>query len=595
VTEGSASIRPNRVALSAAALTLVLVRLAAQTPPQQQTPVFRSGTDVVPITIRVVDQKGVPVTDLTQKDITIYEDRRVRPIVGFYPQMLTPGPVVPPALVWDQRRVTGLTAATRRTFLLVLGYGRLQEPTKALDGAMKFVRDMLLPQDAVAVMAFNRATSFTTDHEAIAQVLARFKKEHERLYFEVKEYYFRSRNPTRIRARSDLEMDLDLPLGGTPPLPAKLVADIDRSLFEGVLPKAELHNTSDVLLGMDLAPPTGAKPWEHQYQFRELLYELQGLGVTLSDAVMQSSPLKLFAGVEHLRFTDGEKHLVYLGGNPPISRDGDLSKIFAARVNDARVVLDYIWTDGTVPMRVQLPPTPNLVTLPPLPRTAGCAPCRDLSELTGGAYTSVDRAEGAFAKIDQRTRVSYLIGYEPSNPAQDGKYRQVRVEVNRPNVTVQYRQGYFASEEPPPLELKEAVATMRAETAGTFDENTTGLPVKVVAAVEPARSAGPPESQTVRVDVIVDMSPVKLTTEQNLRVGELQVSVYCGDEKEKTIGEMRVRWTLRADEATLADWLRNGLRRTLRVPVTATPKFVKVVVYDPISDRTGSMTVTMGK
>jgi VWFA-related protein len=539
-------------------------------PPDPQIPIFRSGTDVVPITVQVIDQKGVPVTDLTQKDFRIYEDDRLREIVGFYPQMMAPGPVVPPALVWDQRNSARLSATTRRTFLLVLGYGRIQHPTKALDGAMKFVRTMLLPQDAVAVIAFNRATAFTTDHEAIAQVLERFKKEHERLFWEVREHYFRTRVPYRLRTPLDIEADLGLNGGGTT-LPAKILDDIDRSLFEGVLPKAALHSTADVLLGMDLAPPTGQKHWQHQYQFEELLNALQALGLTLSDAVMQSSPLKLFAGIEHLRYMDGEKHLVYLGGNPPIARDADLAKIFAARANDARVVVDFIWTAG-------------LGGRGP----AGCTPCRDIVEYTGGTYATIDMAEVALAKVDRRTRASYLIGYTPANPALDGKYRQVRVEVDRRNVTVQYRHGYFASEEPPPFELKERVAAKRTSAALSFDENATGLDVQ--AAVEMEQRAG---TQTARVDLILDIGPVSFNDDGALKVGELQVAVYCGDAKEKVIAESKVRWILRASDDILADWLKDGIQRSLRVPVKVKPKFVKVVVYDPGSDRTGSISLAV--
>ena len=553
---------------------------AAQQPqqPTPQIPVFRSATDVVPLTLTVVDRKGAPVTDLAQKDFRIYEDDRIREIVGFYPQLLVPGPVVPPALVWDQRKQARLATATRRTFLLVLGIGRIQEPTKALDGAMKFVREMLLPQDAVAVIAFHRATAFTTDHEAIAQVLARFKEEHERLDWEVREYYRRTRVPYTLRTRHDIELDLGLPSGGTP-LPEKILADIDRSLFEGVLPKSALHATADVLLGMDLAPPTGAKPWEHQYQFNELLNQLRGLGVTLPDAVMRSSPLKLFAGIEHLRFMDGEKHLVYLGGNPPIARNADLAKIFAARANDARVVVDYIWTDG---IRMTMGGRGS----PPLGGPAGCLPCRDIVEYTGGTYANLDMAEVALAKIDRRTRASYLIGYTPANPALDGKYRRVRVEVTRPNVTVNYRHGYFASEEPPPFELKEMVAATRTGTALTFDENATGLGLRAAVEIE-----GDARTQTVRVDLIVDMAPVVFDEDGALKVGELQVAAVCADDKERVLTETKVRWILRANDDIMVDWLKDGLHRSMRLPVNAKPKWVKVVVYDPGSDRTGSIVV----
>jgi hypothetical protein len=275
---------------------------------------------------------------------------------------------------------------------------------------------------------------------------------------------------------------------------------------------------------------------------------------------------------------------VYFGGNPRIAIDGDLAKIFAARANDARVVVNYIWTDG---MRMTMPAA-SPVPRPPRALPVGCDPCRDLVEYTGGMYTSLDMADVALAKIDQRTRASYLIGYTPENPALDGKYRQVRVEVNRPNVTVQYRHGYFASEEPPPFDLKEMVAATRTATALTFDESATGLGLR--GAVEMEQRNGTP---TVRVDLIVDMGPVGFADDGALRVGELQVAVFCGDDKERVIGESKVRWTLRAGDDTMADWLKDGLHRSLRVPVKAKPKFVKVVVYDPGSDRSGSLTLTV--
>src|SRR5262249_16311855 len=44
-----------------------------QTPqtPQQQQPVFRGGTTLVPVDVRVIDRTGKPVTDLSQKDFVV--------------------------------------------------------------------------------------------------------------------------------------------------------------------------------------------------------------------------------------------------------------------------------------------------------------------------------------------------------------------------------------------------------------------------------------------------------------------------------------------------------------------------------------------
>jgi hypothetical protein len=551
-----------------------VVSVTAQQPqqPAPQISVFRSSTDVVPITVRVVDQKGLPVTDLTQKDFRIFEDDRLREIVGFYPQVMAPGPVVAPAVVWDQRGESRLAAATRRTFVIVLGASRMLKPDEAYDAAIDFVTHKLLPQDAVSLIALHRATPFTTDHDAIAEVIARFKKHQERLIFDVRHYYSRSSSPYNIRRPFDIERDLMLPKG-TPPLSKKILDDIDRSLFDGVFPQSALHNVADMLLGMDLSPetlrdrpaaqgPADRRPYQVQYTFEEMIEGLKRQGSTIPDAVLQSSPLRLFAGIEHLRFMDGEKHLVFFGGSPPLARDTDLADVFAARANDARVIVDYVWSNQ-------------------------CLPCRDLVDATGGFYSTVDTAAEALDKIDQRTRTSYLIGYEPSNPDLDDRYRRVRVEVNRPNVTVLYRNGYFASEELSPADLKEKVARTRTDSALTSDANATGIGVR--ANVELEQFTG--TSRTVRVDLIVDMNNVGFEKDGDRQVAELHVAVYCGDAKEKVIGELKERWTLRAGDYTLTQWLGDGMDRSVRVEVPAIPKYVKVVVYDPISDRTGSMSV----
>ena len=54
-----------------------------------------------------------------------------------------------------------------------------------------------------------------------------------------------------------------------------------------------------------------------------------------------------------------------------------------------------------------------------------------------------------------------------------------------------------------------------------------------------------------------------------------------------------MHWNLRADAETYAEWLKNGLTRTLTVPVSTRPKFVKAVVYDRQSDRVGSKILTI--
>ena len=55
-------------------LALASPSTAISQDPSQTPPVFRAGTRVVPVDVRVVDKNGQPVTDLTQADFTVFED-----------------------------------------------------------------------------------------------------------------------------------------------------------------------------------------------------------------------------------------------------------------------------------------------------------------------------------------------------------------------------------------------------------------------------------------------------------------------------------------------------------------------------------------
>jgi hypothetical protein len=224
----------------------------------------------------------------------------------------------------------------------------------------------------------------------------------------------------------------------------------------------------------------------------------------------------------------------------------------------------------------------------PIRSFSGCEPCRDVAEATGGLYTSLDYMDQALTKVDNRSRASYLLGYAPLVPALDGSYRKIRVEVNRPKVTVLYRNGYFAAEEMPALDVQDIVQAARVDAVSAYNVDADGIPVSVA-----VRSDSTP--QRVSVDVTVGISGIPMELVEGLRTTRLEVSVYCGDSKEKVVGENKATWNLRASPETYVEWMKKGLTRQVIVPVTGAPKFVKVVVYDRGTDLVGSKAIEISK
>lgn len=68
-----------------------------------------------------------------------------------------------------------------------------------------------------------------------------------------------------------------------------------------------------------------------------------------------------------------------------------------------------------------------------------------LAEDTGGrAFFDRNDFTEVFTQVVKDTTAYYLLGYSSSNTVQDGRYRRIRVRVNRPDLRLEYRSGYFA-------------------------------------------------------------------------------------------------------------------------------------------------------
>src|SRR5262245_25904919 len=162
----------------------------------QQPPTVRSRTTLVPIDVRVVDSNGKPITDLKKEDFAVLENGSPQTIRLFATRAITaeaPSATVPvnePLPPWRELTAGAEPSlANARVFVIAFGRGRLQAPARGVDASMAFVRDRLLPQDRVAVMAWNRATNFTTDRAGILTLLERFKKDHLKIEADLRQYF----------------------------------------------------------------------------------------------------------------------------------------------------------------------------------------------------------------------------------------------------------------------------------------------------------------------------------------------------------------------------------------------------------------------
>jgi VWFA-related protein len=68
-----------------------------------------------------------------------------------------------------------------------------------------------------------------------------------------------------------------------------------------------------------------------------------------------------------------------------------------------------------------------------------------LSNDTGGkAFFDSNDFAPAFAQVQRDTSAYYAIGFHSSNQLRDGRFRKLTIKINRPNVKLEYRPGYYA-------------------------------------------------------------------------------------------------------------------------------------------------------
>ena len=80
------------------------------------------------------------------------------------------------------------------------------------------------------------------------------------------------------------------------------------------------------------------------------------------------------------------------------------------------------------------------------PRVPGCSYLKSLSEPSGGRMFRVDAKTSLpeiFRIIEEELRSQYSLGYVSTNPARDGGFRKLRVDIPK-GLKVDVRKGYYA-------------------------------------------------------------------------------------------------------------------------------------------------------
>jgi VWFA-related protein len=211
---------------------------------------------------------------------------------------------------------------------------------------------------------------------------------------------------------------------------------------------------------------------------------------------------------------------------------------------------------------------------------------QQLADRSGGvAYINSNDIAGSTRAALEDGRVSYTLGYYPVQEKLDGKFREIRVKVGRPGVTLRYRRGYFAGEAV--ATNKDAAATARQEmlTAMNSPLDATGLPI----AMRAMRTV-----EGIMMEIALDPAAVQLDQVQDRWKGAVEVmarfsaddSSVCGTPSSETMN-MNLR------RETYEQLLKTGISLRKLIPQPACAVSLRILARDSKSGTLGTLTVPL--
>jgi VWFA-related protein len=282
---------------------------------------------------------------------------------------------------------------------------------------------------------------------------------------------------------------------------------------------------------------------------------------------IQLTSQAIIAITNHLASVSGPKNLIWLSDSFPVS--SSLTRI----LNQIDMAVYPVDPCGLVA------PFSIVSDCPLMPETKTM---RGLANLTGGrAFYNTNDVEGSVRTALEDRRSSYTLSYYPDHGKWDGEFREINLKVNRPDLQVRSRNGYFAVPDGPPGHKDLRVVI---EEAFLCPLESAGL--SLTASVQPGSQKG-----EAIFSMKVDAHEMRLDDEAGLRRGRLKVIFRQLDANVRAVSSTEINLGLNLEKSTYDRAMRDGLKITKQVVIAPQTETLRVLVLDMASGAIGTVSV----
>jgi len=486
------SIRKLGAMLAMAGLLLPTVGIAQSS---QAGYTFKAQTELVLVNVTVRDKKGNPVRDLKPEDFTVLEDNKPQKVATFDIENTENTPQVPlqqanllsvPAKKTRASANDAPTASAqesaikdRRLIILFFDLSSMQpdEIERSSNAAQDYLSKQMQPADLVSIVSLGNTITvnqdFTSDRDKLKAVLQSFN----------------------AGAGAGFELGSTGTTEGTADTAQSFtVDDTEYNIF----------NTDRRLQALRAV----AEQVANVPQKKSLIYFSSGMQRT---GIENQSQLR--AAINSAVLANLSIYTMDIRGLQALPPGGE------AQSASLRGTSAYSGRSQMNALDSNFQTQETLVTL--------------AADTGGKAFLDSNDFGRVFKGVQDDTSMYYLLGYHSTNTAKDGKYRRITVKVNRPDVKVDFRRGYYAEADFRHSDKDNRERQLQEEL--TSELPSTDLPVYLATGY--FRVAD--NKYYVPLSLIVPGSEIPFSRNRDQDKATLDILGLVTDEKKFPVGEIR--------------------------------------------------------
>jgi len=425
--------------------------------PGQKPQVFRAGVNAVRVDVIITDRQGNPVGDLTQADFEVYEDNKLQTIDLF--KLISSdgnvGPGAEPArpIRSESDQETEAARDDVRLFAIFLDdyHVRRNNALRVRDTLVQFVQTQLGPLDMVAIvyplMSVNNIT-FTRDQTSLVAALRRF---------EGRKYDFRPMNQFEAQYANYPAQAVETVRNQVTMTALRGVSVRLGSLREGRKAIIFVSEGFSSLLPPQLRDPNAQMPGVGN---PNTYNPAAGSGSVNEDRARFSADSEMMSDLREVFNTANQHNTAIYALDPRGLATGEFDVSDQASISQKQ--------DQDILRATQ----DSLQIL--------------AANTDGRAIINRNDLEKGLKQVVRDTSAYYLLGYNSTLSAPDGKFHEIKVKTKRPGLQVRSRKGYWAPtvdeaakasappKPPTPPAVEKALSTVQARPRDAYVSTWVG-------------------------------------------------------------------------------------------------------------------------